>query len=163
MGHSSLVQRVRQHHALEHATLTLLSRIVPGAQAAARSDLQGFIVYGNVDTNTLQQCAEEALVRLRSGERRLAIHANCGTNLVTAGTLSGLAAALLAATGTRRTWWERVPSAVLGATAALMFAGPAGHWAQEHLTTSPFVDGLRIVSVKRMEGPVLRHRVRITP
>jgi hypothetical protein len=161
MGYRSLAQRVRQNHAIEHATLTLLSQRVPGTQAVARSDPQGFVVYGDVETSALQGVANEALSRLQAGESRLAVHANCGTNLVTAGTLSGLAA-LLAAAGTRRSWWERLPGAVLGATMALLLAGPAGRWVQANLTTSAEVEGLRIASVSRLNGStVMRHRVRI--
>ena len=80
-----MARRLRQHHGIEHATVTLLSRRLPGIFIAARSDLQGFIVYGDVDTLTLRAAVEEALGRLQQGERQLAVHPNCGTNLVVAG------------------------------------------------------------------------------
>jgi hypothetical protein len=161
VDYRKLTQRVRQHHAIEHATLTLLSQRQPDTQAVARSDAQGFMVYGDVETSALQRVAQEALTRLQAGETKLAVHANCGTNLVTAGALSGLAALLVGA-GRNRSFWERLPGAVLGATAALVLAGPAGLWMQANVTTTPRVDGLRIDSVSRMDGgPVIRHRVRI--
>ena len=49
-----MARRLRQHHGIEHATVTLLSRRLPGTFIAARSDLQGFIVYGDVDMLTLR-------------------------------------------------------------------------------------------------------------
>jgi hypothetical protein len=160
MDPRSMAQRLRQHHGIEHATVTLLSRRLPGVFFAARSDLQGFIVMGNVDATTLRATVEEALARLAGGEVALALHPNCGTNLATAGLLSG-AAALVASAGRKRSWWwDRLPSAILGATLALIIAPPLGRWAQENLTTSADVSGLRVVDVVALaDAPVARHRV----
>ncbi len=161
MSNRSLIQRIRSNHGIEHATLTILSQKRPGTQLVARTDLQGFIVYGDVDASDLWAAAEEAVRRLAAGEANLAVHANCGTNLVAAGTLSAVAA-LAAAAGRKRTLWERVPSAILGATAALMVSGPAGRWLQANLTTSPNVDGASVLAVETLGAtPVARHRVSI--
>jgi hypothetical protein len=159
MARRSLVQRLRQHHGVEHATITLLSQRLPGVQLIGRSDHRGFMVYGNVDTAVLCAAAEEALARLQAGEFTLAVHPNCGTNLVTAGTLSGLAG-LLAGAGRRRSLWDRLPSAVLGATIALILAQPLGRWVQTRVTTTSAVAGLRIASVIQLsDGPTACHRV----
>src|SRR5438128_388351 len=91
-----LGSRVRQNHALEHATVTILSRMVPDLSISARSFTNGFIVFGDVDLNLLRQATDEGLRRLQAGEAELAIHPNCGTNivvgisLVTLGTLLGM-------------------------------------------------------------------------
>jgi hypothetical protein len=152
---------LRQHHAIEHATVTLIGRRAPGAQVVARSDLQGFIVYGNVETAMLRATAEEALARLQAGEAALAVHPNCGTNLATAGILSGLAA-FVAGSGRNRSLWDRIPSAILGATLALIVAAPLGRWVQTNITTTDRVHGLNIASVTRItNGPMVRHRVTI--
>jgi hypothetical protein len=156
---SRMVRRLRRHHGIEHATVTLLSRRLPGTFIAARSDLQGFIVYGDVDEPTLRVAVEEAIGRLREGERQLALHANCGTNLAVSGVLSGAAAWLLSS-GHKRPWWDRLAGAVLGATLALLVAPPVGRWAQENITTSSDVAGLRVGDVLRLGGErVARHRV----
>ncbi len=161
MSDRSLLQRLRQNHGIEHATLTILSQRHPGLQLVARTDLAGFIVYGEVEAGDLRVAAEEAVQRLRAGESGLAVHANCGTNLVAAGTMSALGA-LVAAAGRRRSLMERVPSAILGATGALMLAGPAGRWLQANVTTSADVDGATIVGVERVgSNPGARHRVSI--
>jgi hypothetical protein len=154
---------LRQHHGIEHATIAVLTRRCPGIQLVARSDLGGFIVLGEVETTTLAAAAREALARLQGGEKDLAVHPNCGTNLVTAGILSG-AAALAAGSGRNRSNWDRLPAAILGATLALIAALPLGRWAQKHLTTSGEVAGLRIADVMLLPGgPVTRHRVTIEP
>jgi hypothetical protein len=154
-----MARRLRQHHGIEHATVTLLSRRLPGTFIAARSDLRGFIVYGDVDVPTLQVAVAEAMGRLQRGERGLAVHQNCGTNLVVSGLMSGSAAWLLSS-GRKRPWWERLSGAVLGATLALLVAPPIARWAQENITTSPDVVDLRVGDVVRLNGgPVTRHRV----
>ncbi len=160
MANRSFAQMLRQNHAIEHATVTLLSQRIPGVSLMGRSDLQGFTLFGDADTSLIEEVTGEALARLQSGESSLAVHPNCGTNLVTAGMLSGMAA-MLAASGRNRTWADRVPSSLLAATLALILAVPAGRWMQENVTTSPEVDGLRITGVVRQGGPVTRHRVLI--
>jgi hypothetical protein len=156
------IQVLRQHHAIEHATMTLLGQRLPNVPLLARSDFQGFILYGDVATTTLRTTAEEALARLQQGQSELAVHPNCGTNLIAAGALSGLAA-FAAGSGRKRSLWDRVPSAILGATLALMVARPLGGWLQTKVTTTGQVQGLRIASVTRIsDGPVARHRVAIT-
>jgi hypothetical protein len=155
----NILHRLRQHHGIEHATMSLLSRRTPGIQLAARSDFEGFSVFGEVDTAALRAAAEEALARLQAGQADLAVHPNCGTNLVTAGTLAGVAA-FVAGSGRQRSAWDRLPSAILAATLAMIAAVPLGRWMQEHVTTSPDVADLRLIEVARLNGgPVMRHRV----
>lgn len=159
MPFNSIAKTLRQHHGIEHATVTLLTQRLPGTRIIAHSDLAGFTVIGDVDTEFLRATVEEALARLQRGEKGLAVHPNCGTNLVTAGTLAGLSALLLAS-GRDRPWWDRLAGAILGATLALMAAGPAGHWMQANVTTSAEVAGLRVDAVYRIKGgPVTRHHV----
>lgn len=160
MAGRSLAQMLRQNHAVEHATVTLLSQRAPGISLMGRSDLQGFNLWGEVDTALVEETANEALRRLQAGEAGLAVHPNCGTNLVTAGVMSGISA-MFAASGRNRSWADRIPSSLLAATLALILAVPAGRWMQENVTTSPHVDGLSIKSIARQAGPVTRHRVLI--
>lgn len=160
MAKRSLGQILRQNHAIEHGTVTLLSQRIPGVSLMGRSDLQGFTLFGDVETSIIEEASNEALARLQAGESRLAVHPNCGTNLVTAGMLSGLAV-MFAASGRERSWADRIPSSLLAATLALIVAVPAGRWMQENVTTSPHVEGLRITGVVRQGGPVTRHRVMI--
>ncbi len=161
MAKRSFAQMLRQHHAIEHATVTLLSQRLPGVPLMARSDLQGFILFGDADTHLVAEVALEALSRLQAGEAGLAVHPNCGTNLVTSGMLSGMAV-LLVANDRKRSWADRIPSSLLAATLALIFAVPAGRWMQQNVTTSPHVHGLHIKGVTQLKGDrVARHRVAI--
>jgi hypothetical protein len=74
-------RRIRQNHALEHATITILSGMVSTLNVSARSSSDGFVIFGDVDLGLLRRALDEALTRLKAGEAELAIHPNCGTNL----------------------------------------------------------------------------------
>lgn len=100
------VLTLRQVHALEHATVWVLSQSGPAATARADNDLlggmstdQGFYLYGRVNIAQLRQAVREALQRIASGEWDLAVHPRCGTNLsvgmlLTAGLAVGINLAL---------------------------------------------------------------------
>ena len=103
---SPAISRIRRNHGLEHATIHVLTQKNPRRQMAGHSDAGGFWLLGNLTTEEVQQAATEALSRLRSGERDLAIHPNCGTNLVTSGLAAGLAGAF--AIGGARSGRERI-------------------------------------------------------
>lgn len=157
----SLTKRVRQNHAVEHATMHLLSRRHPSQRLVGRTTASGFLLYGQVATETVVETVMEALDRLRRGEDELAVHPNCGTNVVVGGVLAGLAA-WLATSGRRRPFWEQVPSALLAATAALLIARPLGMLFQERVTTSSAVGDLRLREVVSGRwGTTTAHRVEL--
>jgi len=156
------ISRVRRNHGLEHATLHILSERFPKISLAGHSDVGGFWVIGDVSTEALRAAAQEALERMRAGEHNLAVHPNCGTNFVTAGTMAGIAAAVAMMGAGRRTRdkLERIPLAASLATVALMFAQPMGLKIQEQVTTSGVPEGLRIVDIQpSRRGRIQAHRV----
>ncbi len=136
---SELVRRTRQHHAIEHATLTLLAREHPGHRLAAVSDPAGFTVFGAVDEGTLRRAVGDALLRLQAGEHQLAIHPNCGTNLATAGVLATLAA-MVGAAGRRRGLLERFTTALLLVLPVLVWSRPLGLHLQTYTTLADVSD-----------------------
>ena len=157
----SLIERVPQNHAVEHATMHLLSQRYPSLRLAGRTTASGFLLYGQVATEAIAETVMEALDRLRGGEDELAVHPNCGTNIVVGGMLAGLAA-WLATSGRRRSLWEQVPTALLAATAALLIAQPLGLLVQERVTTSPAVGNLRLRQVISGQwGKTMAHRVEL--
>src|SRR5690606_7261842 len=80
---------VRRNHALEHATLAILSEKNPRLRMAGYSDPKGFWLAGEIETEKVEEAVQEALQRMRGGEATLAVHPHCGTNLVTTGFLAG--------------------------------------------------------------------------
>lgn len=156
------ISRVRRNHGLEHATLHVLAERFPGKPLAGHSDLGGFWIIGELDTQAVISAVDEALQRLQAGERRLAVHPSCGTNFATAGVLAGLAAgaAMFGAGRKLRDNVERLPVAILLATLALIVAQPVGSLLQEQFTTSGDPGGLQVVEVKQRENARLPvHRI----
>jgi hypothetical protein len=162
LDHPTLL-RLRRNHALEHATIHLLSARVPRTLLIGRSDASGFYLAGEVTTEALQQTVHQALARLRAGEAGLAVHPNCGTNLMTSAILAGSASFLVAGLTRRRRWsdWlDQWPVALLAAALGLVAAQPLGTALQRRVTTAAQPGGLRILSVRRLRArtPTL-HRV----
>jgi hypothetical protein len=139
-------RRVRQNHALEHASITILSTYLPDLRVSARSTSKGFTVFGDVDLGLLRRAVEEALGRLQAGEVELAVHPNCGTNLVVG--LSFLTVgAVMAITSTRAR--IRLASAALSAMAASSASRPLGELVQKYVTTLPDLKGVRVKAIYR--------------
>lgn len=162
LDHPTLL-RLRRNHALEHATIHLLSAQRPRTQLIGRSDARGFVLAGEVTTENLSNAVQQALARLQSGEARLAVHPNCGTNLITAAVLAGSASFVVAGMTRRRRWgdWlDHWPLAVLAAGIGLIIAQPLGTAIQRQVTTEPHPGPLQIVSVRRLrDRPPMLHRV----
>jgi hypothetical protein len=161
------ISRVRRNHALEHATIQVLSEEYPDLRLVGRSSLWGFYIYGDVPIEAVLAATQEGLRRLRSGQRHMAIHPNCGSNLVVAGVLAGLGAFLaLGGLSPRRDkgLMERVlrlPLAFSAATMGIILARPLGPLLQAYVTTQPDVGDLRIVDVTReRKAGILVHHVR---
>ena len=144
---SPYILRTRRNHGLEHATIHILSRA--NYKLSGRSSDQGFIIFGNVPTDRVENAVNEALQRMQSGERKLAVHPNCGTNLVTAGFAATVAAWLGFAGGGWRRGWERFPTMMVIMMAVLLFSKPLGMSLQRHITTEGDPGDLRLLSVKR--------------
>ena len=156
-----LLEKIRQIHALEHATIHILSWRYPQTRVVGRSTDSGFYIYGNVDTEALAAAVSEALARLQRGEKELAIHPQCGTNLATAGILAGLSA-FLALVGRPRRRWARLPEAITLATLAVLLSQPLGLLVQRYITTSPQVTDIAVKEIKRFDlGTVRVHKVEV--
>jgi hypothetical protein len=62
----------------------------PGRKFNGFSTDDGFFVQGVRSTEEVDNAAREALRRLRAGEKKLAIHRNCGTTIVAANLLAAV-------------------------------------------------------------------------
>ncbi|HEY9874179.1 MAG TPA: DUF6391 domain-containing protein [Candidatus Obscuribacterales bacterium] len=143
---------LRQVHALEHATVWVLSNatnftgsggsttahILDNDRLGGFSTDEGFYLYGQVNSAQLHRAVNIALQRLTTGEWDLAVHPRCGTNLsvgmlLTAGLALGVHLIL------PRGPIEQILGLGLAATAATHLAPDLGSLAQRYLTTSiPF-------------------------
>ncbi len=81
---------LRRNHALEHATIVVMMERQPGRRLNGFSTDEGFFVQGVRSTEEVDSAAREALRRLRAGEKKLAVHRNCGTTIVAANLLAAI-------------------------------------------------------------------------
>jgi hypothetical protein len=157
-----IISHIRRNHGLEHATLHTLANYLPNSMLMGHSDIGGFWIIGDVPPEMLHTAVEEAIVRLRAGERQLAIHPNCGTNYATAGALAGLAgAAAMLGSGKRlQDKLARLPFAAALATMALILSQPLGLLLQARVTTSGDPGSLEVTAIThRKQGRMTIHRV----
>ncbi len=151
MGNLLFGRRIRQNHALEHGTVTILTRERPDLVVSARSSARGFIIFANLDIGLVRRSCNEALFRFQSGEAELAIHPNCGTNLAV-GTSLAMIGSIFALSALRpRT---RVAATLASGIAGIAAARPLGEVVQRYVTTLPDLHDVHIVSVatKRIFG-----------
>jgi hypothetical protein len=147
---------LRQVHALEHATVWVLSETNSPEQNNLRADNEtlggfstdsGFYLYGQIQPRDLQRAVRIALERLQGGQWHLAIHPRCGTNasvtmMVTAGFVLG--AHFLLPRGPV----EQLIGLGVAFGTAVQVAPDLGGYAQKYLTTAiPF--NLELVNVVR--------------
>ena len=139
---------VKQNHALEHATIVLLSRKYPEVRFAGISFASGFFVFGDVPTEAIVPTANEALTLLRTTQPEMAIHERCGTNLAVAGLLTGLSSMTVAKL---RRPYNSFNNVLLASTAALILARPLGLVVQRYVTTQTPNASMNVVKVTPMQ------------
>ena len=148
-----LIERVRRNHALEHATLHMLEETSPRLRAGGRASTGGFYLFGDLpDEGTVVIAANKAIRRMGGGERDLAVHPRCGTNVVTAGVLGGALAMLgVLVSGKRAPWYVQLPNAILGALVGGLLSVRVGPWMQAIVTTSADVQTAKVRGIRKGE------------
>jgi len=156
-----LISRIRRNHGLEHATINILSQRFPYLPLAGYSSPGGFWILGEVPTEELREAVIQALTRLHAGEQHLAIHANCGTNVVASGFVAGLLAWLgMAGAKSKREKVDRLPLVIVLAALGFILSQPLGPAIQAQVTTSGNPEGMTIVDISPIRfGRLLLHRI----
>lgn len=153
-----LIGDTRRNHALEHATIHILSERFPGQAMAGHSNPTGFLLIGDLPTEDVREAVSEALVRLQNGEHYLAIHEGCGTNYAVTGGLAALFAfAGMSGTKSNRERFERIPLVLVLSVLALMIGKPLGPALQWRVTTQPDPGDMSLVDVYPLSKNI--HRV----
>lgn len=153
--------RLKRNHALEHATIYVLSQRHWNLRVIGRSDPWGFTLTGEASVEEVTAAAHEALTRLRAGEKELAVHPRCGTNLAVSALLAGLAS-FIAMGGKSQSRWEKLPRVLLATMGALLVAQPLGLWTQQHITTTPLLASAQIKSITPQKtGHLTSHRIAV--
>jgi hypothetical protein len=151
------ILETRRNHALEHATLHMLAR-EHHINMAGHSNPTGFFLLGDFSTQDVWFAATEALERLREGERGLAIHEGCGTNLAT-NLLFGATLSWFIMRGAKSTLARilLIPLAVIFGVFGFLIARPLGPKLQQYITTEADMGHMQIVDIIPIRKGV--HRV----
>ncbi|MCI0393717.1 MAG: DUF6391 domain-containing protein [Chloroflexi bacterium] len=163
---SELVSRTRRNHALEHATINVLSEKHKNFSAQGNSSHRGFYlnIYGDIPEQDVVAAVEEAHNRMKQGEEHLALHPNCGTVLLTTSTMAALAAHAMFGLEQRRqrrsslspsVLFNALPAAVLAVTVTLIISRPLGMALQAYVTTDGHLGDLRVRQVRRIAPSVI--------
>lgn len=143
-----MIAHIRKNHAMEHATIHLLTEALPHVSFAGYSFVRGYWILGKAELQDVQKAAEMAHARLKNGESKLAVHPNCGTNIAMIG-LCTAAAAMLTSVGNDED--ESPMSRFTAFTTAGMIGAlagkPLGPKVQKKITTDSDVKNLSIVSI----------------
>lgn len=141
------IQRTRRNHALEHATVHVLSRQLKNGRLMGHSSDSGFILFADAPLQTVENAVNEALRRMQNGQHQLAIHPGCGTSRITSGLLTSLVAILLVGGKSRRQASGNLSFLLLMMMLAMMIAEPLGLALQKYVTTDGDPANLQIISI----------------
>lgn len=155
----TLIRRIRQNHALEHATIALLTQRYPRAQIVGFSGPLGFTLYTSLSVKEIYPAVQEALERLKRGEAALAYHPNCGTNLLTAAALTVGTTSLVMRgkpVASRQEGFERILKAITLNALALLLAPRLGMLVQARATVESRIGNLELVSILTDSGKAFK-------
>jgi hypothetical protein len=137
-------RQLRRNHALEHATINVIEERYGPSRLAGLAEDDGFTIQGGATPDLVASAAQEALDRLRAGERKLAIQPRCGTSLIASQLV--LAIIFLAAVVLlHELSWIAF---VAGLLAAIVLGPRLSLVLQRFITTDARIGNLNIVSVE---------------
>jgi len=146
---SQVINRTRQNHALEHATVSALLKRGARPPLGGCSTPRGFLVYAREPAESVTSAVDEALRRLRDGEREAAVSPYCGTNLAVGALCAGLASAIVLR-GLRKRL-HRIPLAIVAGIGAALLSRGLGEEVQRRYTTLADIGDLEITGVSSMQ------------
>jgi len=138
----------RRNHAVEHATLKILARKYDDKTLAGHSNPTGFFLFGDMTTDDVRDAIGEAMNRLRAGEKELAIHPGCGTNMAASMILPMTLASVPFQSGrSTRGRFLLLPVSMMFALFGYLLSKPLGPWLQRNITTEANLGDLQVKEI----------------
>ncbi len=144
-------RRLRQNHALEHATINVIEQRYRTRGVIGMPDMNGFHLRGRISPDTVISATHEAFRRLKRGEVDLAWNRRCPTSLV--GTQMLLTVVLLIVV--MAIWREfTAPPLLIALLAGALLGPPISPFLQRWLLVDPDPESLqfRDVEVRQPTG-----------
>jgi len=158
------IKQIRQNHALEHATVSILLEAGVRPPLGGYSTSRGFFIFGRCSADAINDAVQEAHTRLTAGQSEMAISPYCGTNLATGALLSGLIAAIIMRYSSTR--HRKVSAAIFAAAGSALISRPLGKMIQRKFTTLADINDLAVIDIRqflRRPYPVFRIRTQGSP
>jgi len=137
-------RKVRKNHALEHATINIIENNKRVSGITGMSFDGGFSINGQLDADYVLSAAREALVRLKKGERHLALSRRCGTTVIVVNIISAAVFIVLLIIGGKLA----ILPVILSLVAAYMLGPLVSPMVQRLITTDPEVSSIEITGVE---------------
>jgi hypothetical protein len=143
-------RQMRRNHALEHATINVIEQRYGRTSLTGMPAVDGFHLRGRVSPQIITTAAQEAIRRLRRGERHLAINRRCPTSLVSA----QLGMAVLFTLALWLIYQFSAPFFLLVLISSALLGPPVSPYLQRFLLVDPKVEilGIRDVEVEEPKG-----------
>ena len=155
------IDRIRKNHGLEHATVSRLLERGTSPPLGGYSLPGGFVIWAKTSPEVVEDAAREALELLREGHSDLAVSSYCGTNLVAAAVLGGIAGFVF---GRGRGLWPWIRGATAAFIVATTLGQPVGKLVQSKLTVDSNPSGAVIRSARVLKrSPIAIVWISTTP
>ena len=139
---------LRKNHALEHATINVLEEKFGKLHSTGGlADIKGFFIYTKdpfLTPDIILSSAQEGLLRLKQGEKELALHERCGTSITVSNLILSIIFLIILFFGGFFDLWH----VLLALALAFLISKPLGKLAQKYITTDPHVERLLITGIK---------------
>lgn len=137
-------RRLRKNHALEHATINVIEERFGPTNLAGLARRDGFYIRGLIDPLLLEEAARVAILRLKRGERELAVHKRCGTTMA----MVNFVAAVVFLTLLFITGYLTIFNVLVAFLVSYALGPLLSPWIQRWFTTFANVDDMEIVGVE---------------
>ena len=147
-----IICQLRKNHALEHASIHVLETKYAKKSICGYSIHNGFWLMGQLTIQEIQEAVDVAIARLQNGEKNLAIHPGCGTNLAVTGFCTAFGAMLvMSGANSAKKRINRFPELMTMSSMMVLLSRPLGFKAQKYVTTDPDVSEIHVVGINASE------------
>ena len=137
-----LTLNARRNHAIEHATVSILTEQKLKSAILGFAIPSGFIIYSKSDKDEILSAANHGLKLMKSGVSEISISKFCGTNLVVAAMLTGVSTILLGKILGKKS--KNILNITNGFLLSALLSKPIGQLVQKYVTTDPNVKNIQI-------------------
>ena len=137
-----LTLNIRRNHAIEHATVSILTEQISKSAVVGFAVPSGFIIYSKSGKDEILSAANNGLNLMKSGDSEISISQFCGTNLVVAALLTGVSTIILGKICGKKS--KNILNIANGFVLSALLSKPIGRIVQKYVTTDSSVQNIQI-------------------